>query len=275
MWAAVDSRRVAGVYIASDSRVSWGASHHWDQGRKTFSCHSQPYIFGYWGDVLFPALALPVIIEQLDSALLVINPTRPFGAVGNALRRLWLDYPGAERRDSGVIVGHRQGSGMRSVFSLAVFTYEARTATWKRRSVEMPTRSAVLRLAGSGARAVRNATRLWDESTEAGTSRAVFGAFCESLASREDPASGGGPQLVGLHRIGPGKTFGISYRERAFLAGAEVGRQHPGNVGWFNALFERVGPDGVRLPTAKAHRRRQRPACAGEPEVAATRGKCW
>lgn len=256
VWAAVDSRRVSGLYIASDSRVSWGGTHHWDQGRKTFACHSQPYIFGYWGDVLFPALAIPVIIEQLDSAVLAGNPARPFGAVGSALRRLWLDYPPAERRDAGVIVGHRLATGMKSVFSLAVFTYEAANGKWSRRSIPMPSRSAVLRLAGSGSESVRNARRLWEESQEAGTSRAVFAAFCESLLSDADPGSGGGPQLVGLHRVGAGKTFGVTVGRKAFLAGAKASRQQAGGVEWFNELFERVGPDSVRLPTARRHRGR-------------------
>lgn len=253
VWAAVDSRRVSGLYIASDSRVSWGSTHHWDQGRKTFACHSQPYIFGYWGDVLFPALAIPMIIEQLDSAVLVGNPARPFGVVGNALRRLWLDYPPAERRDAGVIVGHRLASGMKSAFSLAVFTYEAADGKWSRRSLPMPSRSAVLRLAGSGTESVRKARRPWEESTEAGTSRAVFAAFCDSLASDTDPGSGGGPQLVGLHRVGPGKTFGVTVGRKAFLTGAKASRQQAGRVDWFNELFERVGPAGVRLADAQRH----------------------
>lgn len=70
VWAGVDARAVASVYIGTDSLISWGNVSTWDQGRKTFACVSQPHIFGYWGDVLFPALALPLIAERIDNQVL-------------------------------------------------------------------------------------------------------------------------------------------------------------------------------------------------------------
>jgi hypothetical protein len=53
-WAAVDTHGVSSIYIASDSRISWGATTVWDSGRKTFASQDCPFVFGYWGDVLFP-----------------------------------------------------------------------------------------------------------------------------------------------------------------------------------------------------------------------------
>ncbi len=243
-WAGVD-RAVASLYIASDSRISWGDSHAWNQGRKTFASAGSPHIFGYWGDVLFPSVALPTVLDGLAAG--VIQPSgSPFGTIGNSLRRLWLDYPRPERRDFGIVMATRRGEGMQSGFQLAVMTYEAQTDTWDVRDVPMPRSSSRLHIAGSGTSAARTSERLWEASSQGGTSRAVYGAFTEALAGRADAHSGGGPQLVGLRRIGPGLRFGTLFEGRRYLAGARISQKaaRTSNVEWFNELFERV--DGGR-----------------------------
>lgn len=261
-WAGVDQRGVSSLNIVSDSRVTWLPSkrpQQWDQGRKTFACRTQPFIFGYCGDVGFPAVALPQVIETIDAGLVRLVPNRPYGAVGSLLRRTWLDYPPTQRADSHILVAHRLGTGMRSVFSLAVFSYFTKTGTWARISPAMPRGSAKLLIEGSGAPAMRKAKRLWDESVHGNTSRAVYSAFCEGLRSGEDPNSGGGPQLVSLRRIGNGLTFGTVYNSERYYAGARVRRIDvaPG-VEWFNELYARV--DGVTmrpLPGAQRHQPRK------------------
>lgn len=256
-WAAVD-RGVSAVYIASDSRITWGQGDLWDRGRKTFASHTEPYVFGYWGDVLFPAMALPQVIESIDHNLVPLNANRPYGPVGSLIRRLWLDYPISQRRDCGILLAHRLGSGMKSVFSLAVFTYGAKEDKWRRRSIPMPDRSAELRIAGSGTAVVRNAKKLWDDSPHRHTSRAVYSAFCEGLASGQDPLSGGGPQLVRLRRMGNGETLGATIGASRFFAGAKV-RSSDVTLGvdWFNELFERIdGATLKRLAGAQVHQPR-------------------
>ena len=257
-WAGVDTHGVSSVYIASDSRITWGAQTRWDQGRKTFASEKFPYIFGYWGDVLFPAMVIPQVVESIDRGLIRLNPNRSFGAVGSAIRRLWLGYPPGQRRDCGILMAHRLGSGMKSNFTFASFTYEAKTDLWKRRSIAMPTQSAELRIAGSGARSVQSTKKLWDASRHGGTSRAVFSAICESILSGSDPLSGGGPQLVGLRRIGNGHTFGVAVEGQRYFAGTRVRRDDVSEeVEWFNDLFERVdGTTMRRLPDAQRHTRR-------------------
>lgn len=255
-WAAVDSRGVSAIYIASDSKITWGSSGSWSQGRKTFASQREAFVFGYWGDVVFPALALPVVVEQLDNSLIAVNPSRPYGAIGNVIRTLWLDYPVMHRHDLGILMAHRLGVGMRSVFSLSVLFYEAQVNKWTRRSIPMPPRSAELTIAGSGAANVRSARKLWEESRQGGTSRAIFGAFSEALAEAADPLSGGGPQLVGLHRQGAGKSFGLVYEGERYFSGRRISKREAsqGNVGWFNELFERVDVRSMRrLSGAQRH----------------------
>ncbi|WP_343973734.1 hypothetical protein [Kribbella koreensis] len=253
-WAGVDQRKVASVYIASDSRISWG-SHQWNQGRKTFAATGTPHIFGYWGDVLFPSIALPTVLDELEAG--VIRPRgSAFGEIGSSIRRLWNDYPKQEQRDLGIIMATRRRDAMMSVFELAVMTYEAKTDTWHIDDVEMPDRSSRLHIAGTGAYEVRNAENLWQESSHKRTSRAVYSAFAEALAQGKDRNSGGGPQLVGLRRIGPGIRFGIFHQGQRYIAGARIPQAsaRSAEVEWFNELFERVdGANGRLLTNAQRH----------------------
>ncbi len=94
----------------------------------------------------------------------------------------------------------------------------------------------------------RNSERLWEESLQGGTSRAIYSAFTEGLGQGADPYSGGGPQLVGLHRIGPGIRFGTIYGGKRYLAGACVTQAaaRTENVKWFNES------NGLTVPVVDA-----------------------
>ncbi|MFE9182718.1 hypothetical protein ACFYMB_05220 [Micromonospora haikouensis] len=253
-WAGVDTRGVASVYIGSDSRISWGNNLFWDQGRKVFACTVKPDIFGYWGDVLFPALAIPVLVERIDKA-----GRSPSGAsivnVEQAIRRLWRDYPLKEQRDIGIIHAARHGDGMTSKFAISIYTYSASTRGWKATQVTMPDSSSLLKVAGSGAAAVRVAHDLWQASSARNTSRAVFSAFCEALRVGVDQNSGGPPQLVGIYRVAAGRMYGIIYNGQRYFAGSHLpGNEIPEGVEWRNDLFERVdGHKKQRLIGAQPH----------------------
>jgi hypothetical protein len=239
-WAAVDSRGVCSVYIASDSRISWTTGESWDQGRKVFASTASPHIFGYWGDVLFPALAIPTILNRIDHS----PPSTAGGRtvdLEQAFRILWQDFPVSQRRDLGIIHAHRVGDGMSSQFMIDVLAYDAQRKAWTSSEVPMPERSSFLRIEGSGARAVREASVLWQATSSAGTSRAVFSAFCDAIATGGDPRTGGAPQLVGLYRQGSGRRFGMIYHGQRYVDGSRLaGTEVPVNLEWRNELFERV-----------------------------------
>ncbi len=262
VWAGVDTHGVASLYVASDSRISWGLSYRWDQGRKVFACRSQPHIFGYWGDVLFPALCLPVLVDRIDDGLLARSESAEHEEVLRALQSLWSGYPPQEKRDLGIIHASRAGDGTGCVFKLAIITYEKKSDSWDIRLAPMPPSSAVLQVAGSGTQAVRRSLDLWQMSNAAGTSRAIFSAFCESVAGSRDQYTGGAPQLAGLYRIGAGRLFGFVQGSQRYFAGSILSDSEPeGEIEWRNHLFERVdGRSGARLPGAQMHDDRPRGA---------------
>jgi hypothetical protein len=259
VWAGVDTHGPSSLYVASDSRISWGKDGSWDQGRKVFTSSSNPHIFGYWGDVMFPALAIPTIIDRIDRGVLSSRNGAWHSEIREAIRLFWSNYPKDQRRDFGIVHGFRAGEGTGCIFSASIVAYERITDSWVTMEIPMPERSAVLRIAGSGIPQIRRALTLWQASRAANTSRAIFSAFCESIAGRGDPLTGGPPQLAGLYRIDPGRLFGVIYNNQRYFAGSTLtGYENPDPIEWRNRLFERMdGRTKKRISTAQRHTERE------------------
>jgi hypothetical protein len=150
-------------------------------------------------------------------------------------------YPIDAKRDFEILYCLRAGDTVPSAFRLWRIAF-ARDVRPRISEVTVPSKSGVAVVLGSGASSVRRHLERWTKSDVGGTSRAVFSAFCDSLHSQEDIGSGGPPQLVGLHRIGPAKTFGMVWTGRAFFYGTEVTNAKEGNLSWFNDTFEICDP---------------------------------
>lgn len=255
-WVGVDQRRPASIYIASDSRITWDGGDPWDHGRKCFASAVRPHIFGYWSDVLFPALSLPTIMQRIDEGFFGDDRPEIGQSAYESLRSLWATYPQRQKRSFGILHAFRVHESMESEFRLTVSTYDAAKNMWAYEEAEMPGSSSLLQIHGSGGASIRHASAQWEKSNAAGTSRAAFSAFAEALKAGTDPLSGGGPQLVGLYRKGPGRTFGTVFEKRRFFAGAPVARDSAWNddVEWRNELFERVsGVTARRVDVAQVH----------------------
>lgn len=70
-WVSRDQRASSAIHVASDSRITWGSERNrWDAGRKVFASATTPDVFGYCGDVVFPALVLGQIASAADAGLL-------------------------------------------------------------------------------------------------------------------------------------------------------------------------------------------------------------
>ena len=74
-WIGVDSRAPSSIYLASDSRITWGNKGTWDNARKVFGSTNYPELLGYCGDVLFPSQALGQLIDLIDLGLFDDNDT--------------------------------------------------------------------------------------------------------------------------------------------------------------------------------------------------------
>ena len=244
-WIGVDQRGVASTYFASDSRLSWEKSGSWDNGRKLFVARQYPHLLGYCGDVLFPTQTLSQIVEMIDLGLL----TDPEGDVDSCLNRMIevlsraLDsYPSSQKRAFQVVYGTREGEGLGCRFHLRLISSDAGPQL-SSEVIDLPSRSGAVVVLGSGQAIIKRHLDQWEASDVKETSRAVFSAFSDALREGADPASGGPPQLVGLYRIGAGRTFGVVWNGRRYFYGTEVPSQPSmETVKWHNNLFEICDP---------------------------------
>lgn len=242
-WAGVDSRGPASIYLASDSRISWENRGTWDFSRKLFASTSYPDILGYFGDVLFTSRVLGQVVDLIDAQSLFTADAEPeskFAAIIMVFKQAHLTYPEGGRRPFSVFHCSRRGKGMATRFALFELSWDLTTG-WQNKAIPVSSeRSALVVARGSGEKSVLKWLAQWDKSEVGRTSRSIFSAFCDALASGADAKSGGAPQLVGIYREGSAKSFGVIHKGNRYLHGLCVDSSPwLGSVEWRNELFER------------------------------------
>jgi hypothetical protein len=255
-WTGIDSRGPASLYCASDSRISWGVKG-WNDGRKLFAARNGPHLLGYVGDVLFPSLFLGQAVELIEGRMLFASGASHADRV-DALHRLtteaFVGYPEDQRQDFSIIYGSREGDGMASTFHVSRIDW-SKARGFSSTHLKLPEHSGPVVVLGSGKSSVEKWHARWNATHEQRTSRAVFSAFCDSLAAGEDPLTGGPPQLVACYRKGTARVIGTAYRGRAYRLGLPAGAFGGDESEWRNELFERCDRNGMLLPSAQQHRR--------------------
>ena len=255
------------MYLASDSRISWSSNTVWDYGRKLFASRNHPEILGYCGDVLFPSQVLGQIIEQIDSGILFNcgeTHQQKFHKIASIIKQSWGSYPDFSHQGFEVIYCTRQKSGINAEFHVWVLKWTP-SNEWAELILPLSSHaghtsySKIIKVMGSGTQSVEDWYKRWAKSDIGKTSRAVFSAFCDSLESEQDSRSGGVPQLVGMYRQEPAKSFGVIYKEKCYLFGLPVFQSSSyENVEWRNELFECC--DGRTMMPSEGAQRHARPS---------------
>ncbi len=251
-WLGVDSRGPASVYIASDSRLS-RSGINWDCGRKVFACQNSSDLFGYCGAVLFPSQFLGQLTASIDARVLFPPNSTPDDRLEVLERKLQLavvDFP--EQAPFTIVYATRVGEGYPSSFFIATLSWD-RNERITREVYPLPTFSDLLLARGSGKPIVEDYQFNWRHSDIGRTSRAVFSAFCDSISSGRDVATGGPPQLAGLYLRGPSTAFGIIHNGACYLHGMRCELGPDSLLECRNRLFERCAVDGKLI--GKRHAR--------------------
>jgi hypothetical protein len=198
-------------------------------------------MIGYCGDSFFPTQTLSQIIDLIDSGVFFSTGTLPEQRVELIVTALELagnEYPAAEKRDFSILFGTRFGSGMKSEFRVYTAAFTAGKSS-RVSELKIPNRSQRLIALGSGKNKLDPYILKWTTSDVGGTSRSIFSSFCDFLRSHDDSQTGGPPQLVGLFRQGPSRSFGIVWDQKLYLMGMAMPPQSA-SVAFdcYNELFE-------------------------------------
>lgn len=238
-WIPRDSRASSSIYLASDSRISWGTTTIFDYGRKVFGCSSSPELFGYCGDVLFPSIILSQLTELIDLNLIFIgNETanEKFGIIYDFIVESFKKYPKIKGWSSVEIIYCTRTA--LSDFFIWRMSFDLSGHQLNSRYEQIVDDSPLI--VGSGAKDFTQKFQEYKKGDIAKTSRAVFQCLFHTLSDITDPYCGGAPQLVGLYRVGNARKYGIIKSGERFFMGKKLINlsKNLNNIEWRNELFE-------------------------------------
>jgi len=251
-WTGIDSRSPASVYIATDSRVSWGERRYFDHANKTFAIRQFPAIIGYCGD----SLASQMLISQ---AIAVIEAIPDYtgitfeGLVDIFIRiivRNYTQYPVDLSTGSFTVVM----CGKATVGSAGNFECYRIDSTFKDTKIAkvlFPEKSGPIVIAGSGKSDFQTLYQNHQipDNPNKSTSRDVFHAFYKAISQGNNPTVGSIPQITSVYRKPNtgGSHCGVVVEGQRYIAGQLVDRDIlPENVQWFNDNFEITNPHTKR-----------------------------
>lgn len=259
------------VYIASDSRITWGGAHRrWEAGRKVFAAKEEPHLFGYCGDVILPALLIGQILSAIDAGVLFphnASAIERHDAIFNVVQR------GVARAvctpSSHFTIHHvqRELPWPKTTFRAWNIFFDATQRSCTSYETSVPATTGLVGSYGSGKESAEKRFREWQQSDSAGRSRAILSSFCDSISSGSDPLSGGPPQVAALYTKGSPVQIGMLVDGRRYVNGLEVDiAPHLCKIEWRDSLGQVVDPiTGNSLPGA---RRFARPVALQRPSSA-------
>lgn len=240
-WIGKDSRKTSSVYIASDSRFSWGKTKKYDYGRKVFALQNSPDILGYCGDVLYPTMILNQIIEMDKDGILFPNESTNRERVDilfHEIIKRFDAYPSDAAMNSSLEIIH---ISRQKETDFICFVYKwTRNEGWTKSEQPIPETSDKVIILGSGKNEFFERYLDYYKGNNGKTSRALFQCLCHTLLKMQDLQCGGSPQLVGLYNRFNGKNFGVVYDNKRYFLGRELeDGENLNKIEWRNELFER------------------------------------
>lgn len=252
-WIGVDDKKsgkeVASIYLASDSRYTWGNAGKFDYGIKVFGSIRFPEIFGFCGDVLFPSIILGQIIPQIDNGILLevsdtieTKSNKIFSYIQTSLD----SYPQNFLRESFTIL---HASRFEKTFKLFKISFKLGKQL-KKDEIPLGNISAKVFSGGSGSNEFDKNWRIWESEkhNDHRTSRSVYHCLFKTLKEIKDPRTGGLPQIVGLYRNRNARLFGIIESEKKYIYGKESSEDiNSTSIEWRNENFERMNSETLKI----------------------------
>lgn len=241
-WISCDSRGPASIYLASDSRFSWGGNSFYDYGKKLFALKYTPDILAYCGEVLYPMCTISQIATLAEEGLLFpSNSTSLYRSdiIFNQLKIQFTTY------NSVIPINiYHISRCIDNKFYCYRYSWNSSNG-WDKQIVNTNYDiSSVLFSDGSGKIEFDKKYCDYNCGDLKNTSRNVFHCFNDTLKHISDRCCGGSPQLVGLYRSKyNGINFGVIYDNKKYCHGAPVHDTiHTEEFRWYNSNFEICDP---------------------------------
>ena len=251
-WTGIDSRSPASVYIATDSRISWGTKGDFDFANKTFALKQFPAIIGYCGDSLASQMLISQAIAVVD-AISDYTGTYLENLVDLFVRviaRNYTNYPMNLSTGSFTVVVCGKAT-LKSAGDFECYRIDSTFKATKKSKLSLPEQSGPILVAGSGKSDFEElySTHQASDNPNKSTSRDVFHAFYKSITAGKNPTVGPIPQIVSVYRKPNtgGSHCGVLARGHRFISGQLIDMDVvPQGMQWFNDNFELTDPHTKR-----------------------------
>ncbi|CAH0538558.1 hypothetical protein [Vibrio marisflavi] len=257
-WLTYDQRGPASLYVASDSRLSWGQQAYWDSGRKIYYSGKHALILGFCGEAMFCSQVMSQIVAYIDSCDVfekTIASTSRFDLVYNLIKRSFGKYPVAFALDSfKIIYATRESPRNFHSYVIKWAKNKPKNQNWSYEKLSLPLKTGLVESLGSGATSYKNHyQKLYSTSDISGLSRSFYSSLSTYIETNEDPLTGGAIQLAGLFNVGSAKAHGVIKGEQRYIYGMEIDpHDNINNVRWVNERFENCDGNSIqRKPDAQ------------------------
>ncbi len=252
-WIGVDDKKegksISSIYIASDSRYTWGNTGKYDYGIKVFGSSKHPEIFGFCGDILFPSTILGQLIPQIDNGLLLDdndNCETKNKKITDYIKSSLDSYPKDFLVGTFTIL---HGTRNEKIFKLFKTSFSPDTGL-NNIEIQLPKISTKVYSGGSGKTEFDKNWEDWqkEKHNEFRTSRGVYHCLHQTLKVVKDSQTGGLPQIVGLYRNKNSRLFGIVENDKKYIYGKESAESiNSTTIEWRNENFERMNPETLKI----------------------------
>lgn len=246
-WKSEDGGGRATLNLASDSRFRDGSGKSWDLGRKLFFSAEHADVFGFVGEALPPQTVLGQLVEAIDSSSLGPRSADPSQRLTNYKSHLDATIGTFPKTSSvEVLFATRDDRSTSKPFRMWSILFSPGAVHGTPTVVPIAASgSGLIGAFGSGARNFRTTYTTVRAKPQGTTSRAVYWAFMDHLASNIDAHTGGPPQLVRLGDKGPAMPVGVSYGGKRYLLGFELDSAQLAETRvneWHDELYQFIDP---------------------------------
>lgn len=263
VWRNIVNGRVTSVYMASDSRFSFG-QHHFDHGKKVFACKNDASLFGYCGGVEYATYIIQSVVDLIEAGVLYKkNDTceERIKIVADKIEKLWGHFIGIVSACTTTIIYCTTESSTKKSRIYKISISEKGQCSYKELDCEdiksnNSTDFIQYCVIGSGKEAFNKEYARYkglctDEKNKFAyiTSRVMFQVLSKIIKEANSKNDYGGfPQLAYIYnnRRSRTKLCGVIYNDECYLGGCSVeiaiNNDFADTLKWYNENFELCNP---------------------------------